>query len=182
MSILTTEVVPPEEVGFSSTRLQRANNKMQQYVDQGKLGGIVTMIARRGQVCHFECFGQRDREANDPMTLDTIFRIFSMTKPVTSVAALMLYEEGHFQLDDPLADFLPAFANTQVYAGQTNTGMKLVEQAQPLTIRHIMTHTGGLSYGWFEDSPVEALYRETDMMNRQLTLAEFTAKLAQLPS
>lgn len=181
MSVLTTNLVAPKEVGFSAERLQRINAKMQIYVEQDKLGGTVTLIARRGQVCHFECIGQRDREAGKPMTCDTIFRIYSMTKPITSVAALMLYEEGHFQLDDPLSNFLPAFAHTKVYAGQTMTGMRLVEQEQPMTIRHLLTHTGGLSYGWFEDSPVEALYRQEKMMERNVSLAEFTDKLAHLP-
>jgi CubicO group peptidase (beta-lactamase class C family) len=89
--------IAPEEVGVSSTRLNRLREAMQSYVDEGKLAGLITMIARRGQVLHFECFGMMDIQANKPMQPDTIFRIYSMTKPITSVAVMMLYEGGNFQ-------------------------------------------------------------------------------------
>ena len=101
--------ITPEEVGFASQRLARIKTKMQRYVDEQKLAGISTLITRRGNVVHFEQVGMADVEAGTPMAADTIFRIYSMTKPITSVAVLMLLEEGCFRLSDPVADYLPIF-------------------------------------------------------------------------
>ena len=101
----------PEEVGMSSERLARIRTAMQRYVDKGLVPGVVTMVARRGKVVHFEAIGYRDAESKAPMTTDSIFRIASMTKPIASVALMMLYEEGHFLLNDPIAKFLPEFTN-----------------------------------------------------------------------
>jgi CubicO group peptidase (beta-lactamase class C family) len=111
------KVVTPEHVGFSTTRLGRIGRFMQHYVAEQKLAGVMTLVARQGQIVHWQSFGRRDLAANKPLERDTIFRIYSMTKPITSVAAMMLYEQGHFLLDDPLAGFMPEFKAVKVYLG-----------------------------------------------------------------
>ena len=167
----------PEAVGLSSARLARVEPLMQRYIDEGKLAGILTMVARQGQVVHFETYGHRDREAQDPMAEDTIFRIYSMTKPITSTAVLMLYEEGHFLLDDPVADYLPAFADLTVYAPDGDP----VALERPVTIRDLLTHTSGLSYGFFSQTPVDSLYQQAGVLNGETSLASFVDKLGTLP-
>ena len=175
------EIVAPEKVGFSATRLGRIGDLMRRYVDGGKLAGTVSLVSRRGQVVYFDDYGQRDREAGAEMTLDTLFRIYSMTKPITSVAALMLYEDGHFLLDDPIANFLPAFADVQVCVGMDPTGMRLACPERPPTVRDLMRHTAGLSYGWHHDTPVDQAYRDAKMDQRQYSLTEGVDMLAKLP-
>lgn len=150
----------PEEVGLSSARLKRVRSVMQAYIDQERCAGVLTLIARRGHIAHYECFGVMEIEANKPMMPDTIFRIYSMTKPVTSVAAMMLYEEGKFRLNDPVSAFIPAFKDTKVFARATESGLTLVDQDREMTVRDLLTHTSGLSYGFDQDSPVDAMYRE----------------------
>ena len=141
----------------------------------------MTLVARRGQVVHFEAHGQRDREADKPMTRDTLFRIYSMTKPVTTVAAMMLFEEGRLRLEDPVSKFIPAFEETKVFERSGPGGPVLVKPKRPMTVRDLMRHTAGLSYGWFQDSPVEDLYRKAQPVAPGVTLSEMVDKLAQLP-
>lgn len=181
---MTTDLTPitnPDSLGFSSARLSRIRPTLQRYVDAGKLAGIQTVIMRRGQVIHHECVGMRTVEDAQPLTPDTIYRIYSMTKPITTVAAMMLYEEGRFHLDDAVADYLPAFKDLRVYAGPGVLGPELVKPSTPMTIHHLMTHTSGLSYGWFEDTPVDALYRQGGMMEPGGSMAERLERLAKLP-
>ena len=173
-------VVSPEEVGFSSDRLGRINKLMQGYVNEGKLAGAVTMLSREGEVFHFESHGLADIDRVLPMEKNSIFRIYSMTKPITSVAVMMLYEEGHFSLDDPVGKFIPELGGMKVYDGMGERGMRLVEQDKPITIRHLLTHTSGLSYGFHKDSPVEEQYRQSDMMDPQSNLPEMVKKLSAL--
>ncbi len=175
------EIIAPEKVGFSATRLGRIGDLMRGYVDGGKLAGTVSLVSRRGQVVYFDDYGQRDRETSAEMTLDTLFRIYSMTKPITTVAALMLFEDGHFLLDDPIANFLPAFADVQVCEGMDVTGMRLVRPERPPTVRDLMRHTAGLSYGWHQDTPVDQAYRDAKMQERRYGLAEGVEQLARLP-
>ncbi len=177
------KLAKPETLGFSSSRLERLNRKMQRHIDERKFAGIVTLIARRGKLAHLAAFGQQDIEADKAMKTDTLFRIYSMTKPITTVAAMMLYEEGALRLTDPVANFIPAFANTKVCVGSSYLGMVLEPQATPITIRQLMTHTSGLSYGWFQDSPADAVYREfaPKVARDDLTLAEFVDVLAEAP-
>jgi CubicO group peptidase (beta-lactamase class C family) len=174
-------VVSPEEVGFSSDRLDRVNQLVQGYVDEGKLAGAVTMLSREGEVFHFESHGLADIDRGLPMENDSIFRIYSMTKPITSVAVMMLYEEGHFSLDDPVGKFIPELGRMKVYDGMGERGMRLVEQDRPITIRHLLTHTSGLSMGSHKDSPVEEQYRQSGMMDPQSSLPEMVKKLSALP-
>ncbi len=154
------KLAAPEEVGLSSGRLERIRPVMQTYIEQKKCAGVLTMIARRGYIAYLECFGMMDIEANKPMMPDTIFRIYSMSKPVTGVAAMMLYEEGKFRLKDPVSQFIPAFKNTEVFVRATDFGVKLADQKQEMTIQDLLTHTSGLSYGFDPDSLVDALYRK----------------------
>lgn len=173
-------MIRPEKVGLSSERLARIPPGIEKHVGPDKLAGVVTLLARRGEIVHLECAGLMDREQNKPMQPDTLFRIFSMTKPITCVALMMLYEQGHFQLFDPASKFIPAFKNLKVYAGEDETGLKLVDPLREVTIGDLLTHTSGLTYYWLEDGPVEALYRATRVSSEK-PLAEFVADLLKLP-
>jgi CubicO group peptidase (beta-lactamase class C family) len=173
--------VTPEEVGFSASRLSRIGTWMQGYIDQNKLAGTIAMVARRGQVAYLKRFGIMDLEAAKPMQFDTIFRIYSMTKPITSVALMMLYEEGRFQLHDPVSKFIPEFADVKVFAGATEEGFGVTELEREITIWHLLTHTAGLTYDFFEDSPVDAMYREADLHQPDRTAEEVVHEIVQLP-
>ncbi|MDH4138691.1 MAG: beta-lactamase family protein [Anaerolineae bacterium] len=171
------KITAPEEFGFSPDRLKRIDAVMQRYVDQKTLAGIVTLVARRGGVVHFEKFGYQDVETSKPMELDTIFRIYSMTKPITSVALMMLFEHGLVRLTDPVTKFIPEFKKVKVFV---NEG-KLADLEREITIHDLLTHTAGLSYGDDEDSPVDGLYREADLFNGGITLEEMIRRIADLP-
>ena len=152
------------------------------YVDAGRTPGVVTLIARHGKVVHVDAYGKADVVSGRPTRADDIFRMFSMTKPITSTALLMLYEEGRFQLTDPLARFLPAFADARVYAGSTpQGGMRLDALKRPITIQDVFRHTAGFSYGLFGDTPVDKAYNEADVLGKDLpTLVDKVAKLPLL--
>lgn len=150
----------PEHVGFSSTRLRRISAAMQPYIDDGKLAGLITTVARRGRTVHLEKLGWLDREAQRPMEFDTIFRIASMTKPVTAAAIMTLYEEGHFTLNTPVAEFIPGFKDLKVFVRETENGLEVEDLARPVTFRHLFTHTAGLSYGWNQNDPIDRRYQE----------------------
>jgi CubicO group peptidase (beta-lactamase class C family) len=150
----------PEAVGLSTERLARLDAGMQAEIDAGRKAGIVTLIARRGQVVHLKALGMAERESNTKMTTDQLFRLYSMTKPVTSVALLMLYEEGKFQLGDPLDKHIPAFKDLKVYAGMDASGkMVLEDPRRKPTIHDVFRHTAGFTYGVFGGTPVDQLYQ-----------------------
>ena len=174
-------VTKPEKVGLSSTRIERINTIMQNYVDEGKLAGVVTMVARRGKVVHFERFGVMDVETRKPMQLDTIFRIYSMSKPITSVAVMMLYEESRFQLNDPVSKYIPDFKKVKVFIKETKDGLELADSEREITIRDLLSHTAGLSYGWDDDPPINEMYDEADLFNREGTIRDLVEKLTKLP-
>ena len=171
----------PASVGMSEERLSRISDAMAPYVDNGKVPGLMTLVYRRGEVVHFKAHGDRDLQTDAPMTEETLFRIYSMTKPITTVAALMLYEEGHFLLDDPVAEYLPAFEDVQVYDTTATGRPTRVEPRRPMTIRDLMTHTSGLTYGIFSDTPVDSMYREAGLLGDDRTLAAMVDTLAALP-
>ena len=176
------EFSSPESVGVDSDRLDRITQAMQGFVDDGLLSGVVTMAARDNKIIHSEAVGYRDLEAQAQMTTDAIFRIYSMTKPVTGVALMMLYEEGKFRLSDPVEKYLPEMQNLQVYAGMDADGNMITEEANhKMTIRELMSHTGGLSYGIFAQSPVDSMYVQAGLLDTNDTLEEFTTKLGQIP-
>jgi CubicO group peptidase (beta-lactamase class C family) len=158
MSGLKAEV-DPAEVGLDAERLRRIDRHFARYVDDGRLPGWLVAVGRRGRLAHVSCYGSRDVEAGLPVEPDTVWRIYSMTKPVTSVAAMLLYEEGAFELSDPVSEFIPAFANIRVYAGGSDQRQVTVPATGPVRIWHLLTHTAGLTYGFLRVHPVDALYR-----------------------
>jgi len=174
-------IVTPEEVGLSSERLQRINTVMQDYVDQQKLAGLTTVVARRGKVVRFEHYGMRNVEAGKPIQSHTIFRIYSMSKPITSTAVMILYEEGLFQLNDPISMYIPEFKNVKVFKKATPTGVELEDPIREITIRDLLIHTAGLTYGYFSDTPVDKMYLEANLMKLGSTLKEWIPRLAELP-
>ena len=149
----------PGEVGFDPARLQRIDRLLQRYVDDGRLPGWSVLITRHGRVAHVAHGGLRDVESGAPVEPDTVFRIFSMTKPVTSVAAMMLYEQGAFELTDPVARYLPEFADLRVWDGGSDLKPKTVPALEPIRVWHLLTHTSGLTYGFHHAHPVDAMYR-----------------------
>ena len=172
----------PEDVGMDSGRLERLTGAMQGLVDEGRLAGVVTAVARHGKIVHFESAGYRDIEAGAAMTNDTLFRIYSMTKPITGVALMMLYEEGKFLLSDPVEKYIPELSNLQVAAGLDENGDLLTEPAtHPMTVRELMAHTGGLTYGIFSASGVDSLYVEADLLNNDISLKEMVTRLGAIP-
>jgi CubicO group peptidase (beta-lactamase class C family) len=177
-------IARPEAQGFSSQRLARINTTMQRYVDEQKLAGVVTLVARRGQAVHLEKFGMADIEAGAPMELDTLFRIYSMTKPITSAAVLMLFEAGRFRLTDLVGDYIPAFRNVKVLDYTPGVALRTVEPIRPVTIHDLLTHTAGLSYGFDQDLYTDELYRklwQTLDTDPSFTLADWVEEIAKLP-
>ena len=151
--------IDPAEAGFDGDRLARIDAHFRRYVDDGRLPGWLVLVARAGKVVHLSTYGQRDKEADLPVELDTVFRIYSMTKPVTSVAAMMLYEEGAFELKDPVSRFIPSFADTRVYRSGSALKPDTEPLVEPVRIWHLLTHTSGLTYGFHHTHPVDAMYR-----------------------
>lgn len=175
--------VEPAEVGFDPERLRRIDDHFAQYVDAGKLPGALVLVARHGKVAHLSTLGWRDIEADAPVTTDTLFRIYSMTKPVTSVAAMMLYERGLFELTDPVSDYIPAFAEPRVYTGGTADQPQTRPAVEPMRIWHLLTHTSGLTYGFHHLHPVDRMYREAgfEFGNGDRDLATSCDDWAKLP-
>lgn len=175
----------PEEVGLSSNRLTHIRAVMNQHVADKQIPGASGLIARKGKIAYQETFGMADMEAGKPMRMDTIHRIYSMSKPITSVAVMMLYEEGKFQLNDPVAKYLPEFAKMQVAVEEKDpqTGkpvMKTVPARRPITVRDLLRHTAGLTYGVFGDTLVDQEYRKAKILG-QMNLADFVTDLAKIP-
>jgi CubicO group peptidase (beta-lactamase class C family) len=172
----------PEQVGLSSERLDRIGAIMEAHVDGGRIAGAVGLVARRGQVAYFESWGLRDMGRGDSMETDAIFRIYSMTKPITSVAVMMLFEEGLFFLSDPVGRYLPELRGLDVALPPDSvSGERITGQTRPITIRDLLRHTSGLSYGFFSNTYVDSLYREAGVLSRDSTLAQMVSTLAGLP-
>ena len=178
-------IAAPEDVGMSSERLERLSRVMQGYIDRQEVAATVPLIARRGKVVHYEAQGWRDVENDEAMTRDVIFRIASMTKPITSVALMMLWEEGRFQLRDPISTWLPEFADMKVavapgaseYVAQP---YKTVEATRPITMQHVLTHTAGLANNY--RGPTRAAYRALGAQRQPNdTSRDSTKRLAELP-
>ncbi len=174
-------VVKPESVGFSSERLENLHALLQQVVDQKQIPGIVTILARHGKVVDYRTYGVRDFASGTPIQRDAIFRDFSMTKPVTGVAMMILYEQGKWLPSDPIAKFIPEFAHLKVYKGVGADGkMILVDPDHPPTMRELMSHTAGFTYGVFGNTPVDAMYRDAKVLQSK-NLQEMVDKLAKIP-
>ncbi len=172
----------PEDVELDPVRLRNVTRLVQGYVAEGKIPGAIALVARRGRVVHCDVVGQRYPEAGQPMTEDTIFRIYSMTKPIASVALMTLYEEGRFQLEDPVELYVPEFKGLKVFAGGDADRYAVREAARPMTVRDLLMHTSGL-VGNFDERPVTQLYRRAGLqaIRETGTLADLVAKLAELP-
>lgn len=174
----------PEEVGFSSVRLKRLSDRINEGVKAGELPGAVVLIARNGRIVMHEAFGFRDKDAKAEMKLDTIFRIASMTKPIVTIAAMMLMEEGRLSLADPVSKYIPAFAETKVGVKKKNDDgtveMALEPQFRPMTVQDLMRHTSGLTYGAASSNPVKQSYMDMKVMVPDQTNAEMVEKLAKL--
>ncbi|MFB3923737.1 MAG: serine hydrolase domain-containing protein [Terriglobia bacterium] len=187
-ALIASPTTSPEEVGLSSERLERIANVIQKGVDDGRIAGGVALVARHGKVAYFQAVGMADREAKKPMRTDNIFRICSMSKPITSVAVMMLYEEGRFTLNQPVSDFIPEFKNMKVLdppypQDKTSPPGALVDAKRPITIRHLLTHTSGLTYHW--NPRLAKAYTDARMghglIQQEGTIGEAVKRLATQP-
>ncbi|MEE7475486.1 serine hydrolase domain-containing protein [Methylobacterium hispanicum] len=172
-----------KDLGLCPERLERVDGWMRRLVDDGRLAGLSVSVMRRGQLAFARAHGLADLKRGTPFRLDTVARIYSMTKPLTSVAVMQLYEEGRFQLDDPVARFLPEFSAMRVATGGNRAKLETEPARRMITIRDLLTHTAGLTYGFMEATLVDALYREqgADYLRTDATLAEVTRIVAGLP-
>jgi CubicO group peptidase (beta-lactamase class C family) len=168
----------PGDVGLSAEKLARVRILVQGAVDKNQTAGVVVLIARRGKVAYLESFGKLNASTGEPMPLDAIFRIHSMSKPITTAAALLLHEEGRFELDEPVSKYLPEFKGLRVYAGKND---ETVEAKREMTIRDLMRHTSGLTYGMPNGTGVDKLYIAIGIDGPGLSLAEMVAALGELP-
>ena len=172
----------PADVGMNAEGLAKLNVATQGMIDAGEIAGAVTLVARSGKIVHFEANGMQDIDANVPMAKDTIFRIYSMTKPVAGVALMTFFDEGRFALDDPVAKFIPEFADLKVAVADGADGQPVVADADhEMTIRELVSHTGGLTYGFFSRSQVDTLYVQANILDRESTLKEMVGKLGAIP-
>jgi CubicO group peptidase (beta-lactamase class C family) len=178
--VATLPAATPESVGLAADLPAKMDAGMQGLIDQKPLAGIVTLVARKGKIVQHQAYGLQSIEANTPMRLDTIARIYSMTKPITGVAMMMLYEEGKWQPSDPIAKHIPEFANLKVYAGEKDGQMVLEAPAHPPTMGELMSHTAGFTYGLFGNTPVDKLYQAA-MPLGEPSLQAFIDKMATLP-
>src|SRR5215472_16647047 len=158
-------IVKPESVGFSSDRLERLHSLMQQTVDRKQLPGAVTILARHGKVLDYRVYGAKDVASNAPLSKDAIFRAFSMTKPITAVAMLQLYEQGKWLPSDPISKFIPEFAHLKVFKGMDTAGSMILEDpVHPPTIEELLTHTAGFTYGFFGNNVIDKEYSKAQVM------------------
>jgi CubicO group peptidase (beta-lactamase class C family) len=154
-----TPEIDPAEVGMSAERLARIDSHFDRYVEQAKLAGWLALVSRKGRIVHVGYGGQRDAEAELPVTTDTLWRIYSMSKPITSVAAMILVEQGRIELSNPISRFLPEFADTPVYVKGSALKPVTEPQTEPIRVWHLLTHTSGLTYGFHHSHPTDAIYR-----------------------
>jgi CubicO group peptidase (beta-lactamase class C family) len=169
----------PAEVGLSAENLDKAKAVMQGMVDKQKTAGAICLVARHGKLVRVDCVGKMSASGSEPMRPDAIFRVYSMTKPITSVAALILCDEGKLKLDEPVSTYLPEFKGLRVHAGK---GDETVPCVREMTVRDLMRHTSGLTYGFIDDAPVDLMYRTNKIGNGFETLAEMITKLGNCRS
>ncbi|THD45671.1 MAG: class A beta-lactamase-related serine hydrolase [Bradyrhizobium sp.] len=170
----------PESLGLSQPRLQRMSDAFKREIDRGTIPGVTILVARRGQIGWFEALGRQSPAAAAPMALNSIFRIFSMTKPIVSIGIMMLLEDGHFLLSDPIAKFIPEFGNQKV--GVENNGqLDLVPVSRPITIQDLLRHTSGITYDHTGNGLVQQLYQQSRLRSRKISNAEHAALVASLP-
>lgn len=174
----------PESVGFDSRQLARLDEHFQRYVDDGRLAGWQLVVSRHGEVAHASTYGVLDLDSGEPVRDDTLWRVYSMTKPITTVAAMMLWEQGLLELTDPISRWLPEFADTRVYDKGSFSAPFTVPAIEPIRVWHLMTHTSGLTYGHMQTSPVDAIYRANGFDFATITdfeIAEACRRWASMP-
>jgi len=183
-----TVTANPQDVGLSSERLERIGATIQRSIDEGRIAGAVSLVARHGKIAYFKAFGMADRDAKKPMSTDGIFRICSMSKPITSVAVMMLYEEGRFTLEEPVSDFIPEFKNMKVLdppwpQDKTSPAGALVDAKRPITILNLLTHTSGLTYQW--NARLGQAYDDANIGHglsiQEGTIGDAVKRLAKIP-
>jgi CubicO group peptidase (beta-lactamase class C family) len=176
-----TPAASPEQVGFDSARLARLDAYMANVVASGRVAGMTTLLARHGKIVEFKTYGKRRLDTGAPMSPDTIVRIYSMTKPITGVAMMILYEEGKWRLDDPVTRYVPEFKNLKVMTGVDNVGRPILEEMKRApTMREIMSHTAGFGYGLQDEHPVDKLYREKAVLGAT-GLKQMIDRTAEIP-
>ena len=178
MSAFPLPRATPEDIGLSTAGLARLTRVMHDEIQRGRVPGAVALIARRGQLGYFESFGQRDPASNSPMARDSIFRIYSMTKPIVSAAAMMLWEEGRFLLSDPIAKFLPELGNVKVADAQ-GAELRRVDPERAITIQDLLRHTSGLTYEFRGNGPVHKMYTAARIYSRDQSNADQVTALEQ---
>jgi CubicO group peptidase (beta-lactamase class C family) len=171
----------PESVDLSSQRLTQFVKGMQGFVDEGRLAGAVTMVSRHGKVVEFDAVGKRDIASNATMQKDSIFRIYSMSKPITGVAMMILFEEGKWQLNDPISKYIPEFKDLKVWARSANGNIVMKAPDHPPMMRELMSHNAGFTYGIFSETPVDKLQRDADVLNINNSLDEFIKRMSKVP-
>lgn len=183
-SIYGLPTAKPEELGLSAEKLAEVKTKLNAFVEKKQLPGFVIAVARDGKIGYFEAWGMRDVERSKPMTPDTIFRMYSMTKPITGAAVMTLVDAGKISLDDPVSKYIPEFKDMKVLVEKADGTTELVAAERPITIKHLMTHTSGLVYGLFDSGKLGEIYREKDINSdgsAGITLEEFAKRTAGVP-
>ncbi len=176
-----SEQAQSRSAAFSEQRLGRIGPFFERYLEKDKLPGVITLVAHRGEVVHFQTSGFADLESRTPLQDDSIFRIYSMTKPIVGAALMTLFEEGRFQLSDPVSRYIPEFQGLKVDSAPDDGQLTLEDPVRGMTIRDLMTHTSGLTYGFFSQSDVDTLYQESNVLDQAGTLKDMIEKLAGLP-
>jgi CubicO group peptidase (beta-lactamase class C family) len=181
LSFAQSDLTPPEQVGMSAAGLARIKPAIAEYVEHDQIAGAITMIARKGKIVYFDAIGMQDIDAKKPMRRDTICRFYSMSKPITSVAIMMLVEENKLQLDDPASKYLPELAGVKVFVRENGDKLELESPRREMTIRDLLRHTSGLTYGFFGNTPVDRRYVTAGILSPESNLAEMITKLGSLP-
>ena len=171
---------PPEAVGMSSAGLRDMQAAAEKMVDEGKIAGIITAVARKGKLVQLSAYGQRDIDGGKPMEKDTIVRIYSMSKPITSVAAMMLYDAGKVKLDEPVTTYIGELRGLEVYGQDAEGRPEYADLDKPVTVRDLLRHTSGFTYGVFGDTPVDRMYRQNGILGNK-DLQEMVQRLAEIP-
>jgi CubicO group peptidase (beta-lactamase class C family) len=171
----------PKRLGFSPERLERLHKAVQAYIDEGKHAGAISIIVRDGKIADFATYGYRDLEAKTPMTPDTICRVYSMSKVITSAAVMQLVERGEISLTDPVSKYIPEFKSMKVCTGGTAEEPTLVDATNAITVKHLLTHTAGLAYDFSQVQPVRQLYAKADLWKEDVDFKEFIRRVSKLP-
>jgi CubicO group peptidase (beta-lactamase class C family) len=173
----------PKKFGMNANRLNRIHETMQNEVDHGFIAGISTLVARKNHIVHFSQCGYQDRDTKAPITSDTLFRVYSMTKPIVTVALMILFEKGMFDLHDPISKFIPAFADMKVIEKTKDNEEIIVDAKSPITIHQLLTHTSGLVYGCYDNNPACAFYRDAKLFDdaKMSSIQSVAEKIASMP-